>query len=334
LSFYGSRMKGRYLLVALCFCTCFGLGSCASQEQKKSINKTNEGVKALRAKQYDEAISKLDEATKAYSDNHTAWYNLGLAYDGKKKYDDAAKAYERAVALSGKDAMYHMQHGIALYKSVIEDAKKRQATADGKDPSEINVDNLDLKGSNFEPAMTELKAAVGLNKDLYRAYYYMGRIDRHNDDSAAAAQDFTDAIKANPRYGEPYVALGELYRRWGYIDEAIKVLTQAKANLPGDPERAHALFALGMAYYMKKQYPESVTEFGGALQEDKNLHLALFQKGMAEVKLQDWPSAKKDLEDYQKNAKDEYTKGVAQMALLDIMAAQNDQENQGPPVPQ
>ena len=316
-------MKGTLVAVVL---ACFALSACASQEQKKSINKTNEGVKALRAKQYDEAISKLEEATKAYRDNHTAWYNLGLAYDGKKKYDDAAKAYENAVRLSSKDAMYHMQHGIALYKTVIEDAKKRQASAEGKDPAEIDVNNLDLKGANFDPAMTELKAATDLNKDLYRAYYYMGRIYRHNDQAAEAAQAFTDAIKANPRYGEPYVALGELYRKWGYVDEAIKVLTQAKANLPGDPERAHALFALGMAYYLKKDYTHAVEEFSGALQEDKNLHLALYQRGMAEVRMEDWAAAKKDLEDYSKNAKDEYTKGVAQMALLDIMAQQNSQE--------
>jgi tetratricopeptide (TPR) repeat protein len=311
------------VLVALASIT---LVACASQEQKKSINKTNEGVKALRGKQYDDAISKLEEATKAYRDNHTAWYNLGLAYDGKKKYDDAAKAYEEAVRRSSKDAMYHMQHGIALYKSVMADAKKRQAGVDGKDPSEVDENEMDLKGANFEPAMTELKAAVDLNKELYRAYYYMGRIYRHNDDAASAAQAFTDAIKANPRYGEPYVALGELYRKWGYIDEAIKVLSQAKANLPGDPERPHALFALGMAYYLKKDYLHAIEEFTGALEGDKNLHLALYQRGVAYVKTADWAKAKADLEAYQKNAKDEYTKGVAQMALLDIMAAQNSAE--------
>jgi tetratricopeptide (TPR) repeat protein len=304
------------------------LGACASQEQKKSIEKTNEGVKALRAKQYDAAIGKLEEATKAYRDNHTAWYNLGLAYDGKKKYDDAAKAYEEAVRRSSKDAMYHMQHGIALYKSVMADAKKRQGAAEGKDASEVDEANMDLKGANFDPAMTELKAAVELNKELYRAYYYMGRIYRHNDDAANAAQAFTDAIKANPRYGEPYVALGEIYRKWGYLDEAIKVLSQAKANLPGDPERPHALFALGMAYYMKKDYLKAIEEFTGALEGDKNLHLALYQRGMAYVKTEDWSKAKADLEAYGKNAKDEYTKGVAQMAVLDIMAAQNSAEQQ------
>jgi tetratricopeptide (TPR) repeat protein len=224
--------------------------------------------------------------------------------------------------------MYHMQHGIALYKWELERAKKREAQNLQIDPSEVDVNVMDLKGASFDPAIAELKAAVGLNPQLYRAYYYIGRIYRHQDDAANAAQAFTDAIKANPRYGEPYVALGELYRRWGYLDEAIKVLTQAKSNLPGDVERPHALFALGMAYYLKKDYLKSIEEFSAALEQDKNLHLALFQRGMAYVKTGDHDKAKKDLEAYQKNAKDEYTKGISQMALLDIMAAQNAEQPQ------
>lgn len=299
------------------------LGACASQEQKKSIEKTNEGVKALRAKQFDAAIGKLEEATKAYRDNHTAWYNLGLAYDGQKKWADAAKSYEQAVKLSPKDAMYHMHYGISLYNDVLDEAKKRQARQEGKDPSEIDVNNLDLKGANFDPALTELETAVKINPDLFRAYYYAGRIHRHNEDAAKAAEAFTKAIEANPRWNNPYVALGELYRRWDYTDEAIKVLSQGKTNVPGDKERAELLFALGMAYDDKKDYDHAIEEFSSALESDKNLAKARYERGMAYMAKKEWTKAKGDLEAYQKNAKDDFTKGVAQKALMDIMARQN-----------
>jgi len=299
------------------------VAGCASQEQKTSIEKTNEGVKALRQKHFDVAIGKLEEATKAYKDNHTAWYNLGLAYDGQKKWEDAAKAYEQAVKLSSGDAMYHMNYGIALYKSVIEEAKKRQARAEGKDPTEVNMADVDLKTANFEPALTELETAVKTNADLFRAYYYIGRIHRHNEDAQKSAEAFTKAIEANPRFGDPYIALGELYRRWDYTDEALKVLSQAKANVPGDKERAELLFALGMAYDDKKDYAKAIEEFTSALEADKNLHKAKYQRGMAYVRTKEWSKAKTDLEQFQKNAKDEFMKGVAQKALMDIVAAQN-----------
>jgi len=312
-------MLRKLLLVGLAAAS---LVACASQEQKKSIEKTNEGVKALRAKQYDVAIGKLEEATKVYRDNHTAWYNLGLAYDGQKKWADAAKAFEQAVKLSPKDAMYHMHYGVSLYNDVLEEAKKRQGRAEGKDPTEVDATQLDLKGANFDPALQELETATKINPDLFRAYYYAGRIHRHNEDAAKSAEAFTKAIAANPRWNNPYVALGELYRHWDYTDQALAVLSQGKANVPGDKERAELLFALGMAYDDKKDYDHAIEEFSGALESDKNLAKARYERGMAYMAKKEWTKAKADLEAYQKNAKDEFTKGVAQKALMDIMAKQ------------
>lgn len=298
------------------------LGGCASQEQKKSIEKTNEGVKAYNQKQYDVAVGKLEEATKAYRDNHTAWYNLGQAYDAQKKWGDAAKAYQEAVKRSGSDAMYHMKHGISLYKAVLEEGKVRQAKLEEKDPSEIEANSLDLKGANFEPAMQELEAAVKINPDVFRAYYYIGRIRRHQDDAQKAAEAFTKAIESNPRENDPYVALGELYRRWDYTDDAIKVLAQGKVNVRGERERAELLFALGMGYNDKKDYDKAIPEFSEALDADKNLHKAKYQRGMAYFRKNDFKNAKTDLEAYQKASKDEFTKGVASKTLMDMMAKQ------------
>jgi tetratricopeptide (TPR) repeat protein len=315
------RKTSSWLVVGLLGASLLFAG-CASQEQKTSITKTNEGVKALNSKQYDIAIGKLEEATKAYRDNHTAWYNLGLAYDAQKKWDDAAKSYEQAVKLSGSDAMYHMKHGISMYKAVLEEGKVRQAKLEEKDPGEIDANSLDLKGANFEPATQELEAAVKLNPDLFRAYYYIGRIRRHQDDAQKAAEAFTKAIEANPRENDPYVALGELYRRWDYTDDAVKVLAQGKANVRGLQERAELLFALGMAYNDKKEYTKAIPEFSEALEADKNLHRAKYMRGMAYYRTSDFKNAKTDLEAYQKASKDEFSKGVASKTLMDIMAKQ------------
>jgi tetratricopeptide (TPR) repeat protein len=297
-----------------------GLVGCASQDQKKSIEKTNEGVKALRAKQFDMAVGKLDEATQAHRQNHTAWYNLGLAYHAQRKHDEAARAFEQAVKISGNDPMYHMHYGVSLYNQVVEEARKRQARAESKDPTEISVADLDLRGANFGPALAELQTAVKLNEGLFRAHYYIGRIHRHNEEAREAAAAFTRSIQANPRFSDPYVALGELYRRWDYTKEAAQVLEQGKAHVPGDKERAELLFALGMAYDDQKDYARAKDEFTAALEADKNLHKARYQRGMAYFRLKDFSKAKSDLEAFQKNARDEFMKGVAQKTLLDIMA--------------
>jgi tetratricopeptide (TPR) repeat protein len=293
----------------------FALAACASQEQKKSIQQTNEGVKLLNSKQYEAAIGKFEEAVKAYRENHTAWYNLGLSHDGRKKYEDAAKAYEQAVKLSGGDPMYHMKYGIALYKAAIEDQRNRQAKAEGVKPEEVE---LDLKGVNFDPALAELEAAVKINAELFRAYYYIGRIHRDMDNAAAAAEAFTKSIQNGPREREPYVALGEMYRRWDYTDEAIQVLGAGKANVPGD--NADIIFALGMAYDDKGDTDKAIEEFTAAIEADKNQSKAKYARGMAYFKKGELKKAKADLEDFQKNAKDEFSKGIASKTLMDIMA--------------
>ncbi len=293
----------------------FLLAACASQEQKKSIEKTNEGVRLLNSKQYEAAIGKFEEAVKAYPDNHTAWYNLGLSHDGRKNFDESAKAYLQAVKLSGSDPMYHMKNGIALYKAAIEDQRKRQAKAEGIKPEEVE---LDLKGVNFDPALSELEAAVKLNAELFRAYYYIGRIHRDMDNAAAAAEAFTKSIQNGPREREPYVALGEIYRRWDFSDEAIQVLGAGKQNVPGD--NADIIFALGMAYDDKGDTDKAIEEFTAAIEADKNQRTAKYMRGLAYFKKGDYKKAKADLEDFQKNAKDEFSKGIASKTLMDIMA--------------
>jgi len=302
------------------------LAGCASQDEKTSIERTNEGVKARRNRQYDVAVAKLLDATKAYDNNHTAWFNLGLTYDDQKKYDDAAKAYEKAAKLSSKDAMYHMHLGVARYNAVVADEVKRYAQHEGLEPKDVDPAQISLKGANFEPSMSALKTAVELNPELFRAYYYIGRIHRHNDDAKAAAEAFTASIEKNARFVNPYVGLGELYRRWGYTDEAIQVLKQGKLHVPDDKDRAEMLFALGMAYNDKKDWSSAIPEFEEALKADKNLAKARYQLGLAQLQIKppDIQKAKKNLEEFQKNAKNDknadFMKAIAQKALFDIMA--------------
>src|SRR5690606_41555890 len=45
-----------------------------------------------------------------------------------------------------------------------------------------------------------------------------------------AATEFSKALQAGPRQPGPYVALGELYRKWDYTDEAIKVTSRSEEH--------------------------------------------------------------------------------------------------------
>lgn len=287
-----------------------------SKTMVESIERTNDGVKAMNRRDYDAAIGKLGEATKLDPANHTAWYNLGLAHDALKRHDDAADAYEQAVRLEGKDAMYRLKRGIALYKGIVEAAVERER-ASRSDDAVIDPSALDLAGANFEPALQELETALALNADLFRAHFYIGRIRRFQGDHVGTAAAFTRAIELGPREVDPYIALGELYRRWEYVDLAIQVLAQGDLMAQGEvDERAELLFALGIAHFDKRDHASAVEHFTRALDTFKNIHKARFGRALAYAELGNLAKAKQDFELYLKVAQDDFTRTIASQQLI------------------
>src|SRR3569833_3736454 len=176
------------------------------------------GNKANGAKQYETAINEFQKAVDRYHDNHLAWYGMGGAEAGKGDWAKAADACAVAVQLDDKQPMYQMWYGVALYNKAVEQARQDQAKKENKKPEEVQPD---LSTVNFEKPMQHLQEAVKLNADMWRAHYFLGRVYREQDKPKDAATEFSAAIKSTPRESGPYVALGELYRKWDYTDEAI-----------------------------------------------------------------------------------------------------------------
>ncbi|MBI4528161.1 MAG: tetratricopeptide repeat protein [Deltaproteobacteria bacterium] len=74
-----------------------------------------------RNQRYDKAIALLSDLVRSRSDFYLGWYNLALAYDDKKDFPNAKKAYERAVELEPKqparDASLYNSYGYFLYSN-------------------------------------------------------------------------------------------------------------------------------------------------------------------------------------------------------------------------
>jgi tetratricopeptide (TPR) repeat protein len=163
---------------------------------------------------------------------------------------------------------------------------------------------------------------VKLNKDMWRAHYYLGRIYREQDKPKEAASEFSAAIMANPREQGPYVALGELYRKWDYTEEAIKVTSQGAVNVPGQNEVSDIWYVLGMGYDDKNNFDKAIESFDKAIETKRDNHKAKFQRGQAYFRKGDMTHAKRDLEEFSKSggASLEFAKQQAQKMLMDIAA--------------
>jgi tetratricopeptide (TPR) repeat protein len=322
-----STFRGMKLLGALLL---FVLAGCPNQALNDSKTALAAGNKANGAKQFDTAITSFETATSKYHDNHLAWYGMGGAQAGKGDWTKASDAFAVAVQLEDKQPMYQMWYGVSLYNKAVEAQRQDQAKRENKKPEEVQVD---LTGVNFEKPMQHLQEAVKLNGDMWRAHYFLGRIYREQDKPKDAANEFSAAIKANPRESGPYVALGELYRKWDYTDEAIKVTSQGTVNIPGTNEVSDIWFVLGMGYDDKRMDDKAIEAFDKSIETRKDNHKAKFQRGQAYFRKGDFMHAKRDLEEFSKNggASLEFAKQQASKMLMDIAA--KSAADSAPPTP-
>ena len=292
---------------------------CGNAGRKESIERTNNGNKALGAKQFDSAILEYKEAVRAYKDNHAAYYYMGESYRLKKDYDKATEAYAEAVRIKPDNVMYQMMYGVGLYEDAVAKATADEARRTNKKPTEVQIDFSQI---NFDQAEQHLQAAVKLNADLFIEHAYLGRIYRANGQPRQAAEEFSKAIVANPREWAPYVALGELYRKWDYPNEAIQVLTQGVDLVPGQVDKAQLQYVLGMSYTDKQDDAKAIEAFTAAIDASKDMHVARFMRGQAHMRKGDFKAADKDFEAFAKSAgpAEATNKSIAQKMRFSIAA--------------
>ncbi len=304
------------------------LAGCPNKSRNESVKKANEATKAYGQKQYETAIEGYNKATELWHDNHVAWYGLAGAFIGKGDWVKAADAMQNAVNVAPEQAMYQMVYGYTLYEKAIYQAKEDTARRENKKIEEVQPD---LTTVNFEKPRTHLQKAVELNPDLWRAHYYLGRIYRDTEKPKEAAEALTKALSFAPTQPGPWVALGELYRKWDYTDQALAVAQQGTSVVPGANEVSDIWYVVGMAYDDKRMDDKAIEAFDQALESRSDNHKAKFQRGQAYFRKGDYTKAKKDLEEFAKSggASVEFAKQQAQKMLLDIAAKSAMQQNSG-----
>jgi tetratricopeptide (TPR) repeat protein len=309
------KLVGISLVVALAGAS----AGCPNEARNDSITASNEGNKAFGQKQYDTAIADYKRATEKWNDNHTAWYGLGAAYAGKNDWNNASDAMSHAVQIAPDQAMYQLFYGRYLYEKAVQTAREDQAKRENRKPEEVTPD---LTSVNFEKSLQHLQEAVKLNNDLWRAHYYIGRIYRDTGKAKEAAEEMSKALSSGPTEPGPWVALAELYRLWGYTDQAIQVAENGTVVVLGSNDKSDVWYEVGMGYDDKRLDDKAIDAFTKSIESKRDNHKAKFQRGQALFRKGDYPAAKKDLDDFSKTggASVEFAKQQASKMLLDIAA--------------
>ena len=83
-------------------------------EAKTADEWYNEGVYLDQSRKYDEAIKAYDKALKINPQYAEAWINKGIALANLKKYEEATKAYDKALKINPRYVIVWYNKGIAL----------------------------------------------------------------------------------------------------------------------------------------------------------------------------------------------------------------------------
>ena len=167
------------------------------KEQSEKMKKNHElndafnaGMDALKAKQYDTAVTSFLKASELDPSQQAVWANLGEAYiqvaatkTGPEHDDAVAKslaAYEKAIELKPDDPASHNNYALAL-----------------------------AKANKFPEMQAELRKAAELDPTNGGKYYYnLGALLVNSGKNDEAGEAFKKAIELTPTYADAYYQYG------------------------------------------------------------------------------------------------------------------------------
>lgn len=93
------------------------------QDRNKSKEQTVFGIKVAQNQLWNEALYRWQKATELDPTYAAAWNNLAIAYEHEGKFEDARKAYEKALQLEPKNLMIRQNYD--LFKEINDRTKRR-----------------------------------------------------------------------------------------------------------------------------------------------------------------------------------------------------------------
>src|SRR5262249_33565244 len=155
--------------------------------KNKQLNDAfNGGMEALKAQQFDAAVTSFTKASEMDPKQHVVWANLAEAYFGQAKsktgdertagMSKGFEAYAKALEQEPDDAGYHNNYALAL-----------------------------ARANKFAEAQAELTKAAQLDAPNAGRYYFnLGALLVNSQQLEPAGEAFKKAIEAQPDYADAY----------------------------------------------------------------------------------------------------------------------------------
>jgi Flp pilus assembly protein TadD len=148
--------------------------------------------------EYDEAVSRLQEAVRVKPYDVAAVFNLGNAFYHTSRLDNAITEYQDALHLDSDNPNMHLNLGNAFYKEM-----------------------------RFDDAIAEYQQVVHLDPGNATAHNNLGETLAKKGQTGDAISQYREAIRLKPDYAQAFNNLGYLLQKTGHVPEAIAQYQQA-----------------------------------------------------------------------------------------------------------
>jgi tetratricopeptide (TPR) repeat protein len=179
-------------------------------------------------------------------------FQLGYAFAGLKRLDDAKNEFSRAIALDPKMAAAHLNLGLVLIDSDPAAAAEAFRHAAELQPTESRPRFLAgfclEHAGKFPEAIEQYRAALAVSPKDYESHFGLGRVLLRTGDAAAAEEQFRAAIAARADSASAKLGLGSALFTQKKYEAASDALAEYLKLSPGDRsahfDRASALLYL------------------------------------------------------------------------------------------
>ncbi len=226
-----------------------------------------------------------------------AYNNLGLLYRQEGAYDEAVRAFKKAIELAPDVAAFYDNLGVAYsargdYAAAVS-AHQRALSLDPTSAKACNnLGNAYLERGEEEKAMAAFEKAISLAPNFADAYANLASVYYNRGDFSRARSLLQKSLALDPDNLRARYNLGVMYGERGRSEAAIREFQAVLESGPGEIMAARTHNALGVAYFRRREYSFAAAEFQEAIRRKPDMEGVHGRLGLAYLAMNDIARAK------------------------------------------
>jgi len=232
------------------------------------VDWVNKGNSLRKQYKYDEAIKAFEKAIELKPDYEVAWYYKGIAYSEANKADESIESFDHAIKLKPNDAYNYNGKGnvyfnIKKYDYALEAYNKAIELIPDNSIFWKNKADALTKLEKYDDAIVACDKSIELDPNYASAWNSKGIVQIELDKYEDAIQSIENAIKLDPKREIFWDNKADALRNLNKFEEALLAYDKA---IQLDPKYAYYWNRKGDVFTSLGKYEEALKTYDKAIQ--------------------------------------------------------------------